>query len=297
MAHFYISSYAVEPYGSAPSHRFFHPPIRQDVALDMSVKKLHAIKQAQRSSHRQAGLLKTVLVYNMFKAAMDAPAVPHTAAADVGVSAASAIENAQPLVSVQDGAAQPAASLDMDIDISVDEDEHASGENGAAAAEQSWFDRCIDRMLTEDDMDDQPENAPEHPQYLDDDATVSSLEFNNNSHFVPLNGQKNDNSGGILKRSPSSASIQSLCMASTQSSLQTIDHYSNHMEKQLPITYAPSNGAAAEGNKRKGEDVRWQGATGYTHVDSHPWQYANLFSAPSVSLEAQDSVVSSACIY
>ncbi|KAJ1878300.1 hypothetical protein LPJ66_011914, partial [Kickxella alabastrina] len=58
-AHFYFSATTA-----------FHPPIRQQQALELSIRKLQSIKLSQRSSSKQPSLLKTVLVYNMFKATM-----------------------------------------------------------------------------------------------------------------------------------------------------------------------------------------------------------------------------------
>ncbi|KAJ2644529.1 hypothetical protein GGF44_000571 [Coemansia sp. RSA 1694] len=96
------------------AQQFFTPTaatIRHDLALDMSLKKLSDMKTTQRTTHRPANLLKTVLVYNMFKAAI-------------------ALPTPQPLLSME-----------------VDEPE------SGVAAEQSWFDRCIDNMLTEDSQE------------------------------------------------------------------------------------------------------------------------------------------------
>ncbi|KAJ2832312.1 hypothetical protein GGI24_001280 [Coemansia furcata] len=114
----------------------YHPAIRQqkqqqDVALDLSLKKLSDMKSAQRATHRSPSLLKTVLVYNMFKAAIITP---------------------------------------VDDDAHMDVDEPSTEESGAAA-EQSWFDRCIDNMLEDsqepsstfcmDDDDDEDEEEEE----------------------------------------------------------------------------------------------------------------------------------------
>ncbi|KAJ2400034.1 hypothetical protein GGF41_008006, partial [Coemansia sp. RSA 2531] len=83
----------------------------------MSLKKLSDMKNTQRATHRPANLLKTVLVYNMFKAAV-APLTPVVVA--------------------------PVADLNMEVD---------EPEESGAAAEQSWFERCIDNMLTDDSQE------------------------------------------------------------------------------------------------------------------------------------------------
>ncbi|KAJ2559554.1 hypothetical protein EV175_000277 [Coemansia sp. RSA 1933] len=234
MAHFYIPSNAPEQcayYGytvqEQQHNRFFHPAVRQEMALDMSLKKLHSIKQAQRTSHRQADLLKTVLVYNMFKAAM--------------CEAPTQINNDNYKNSTDCG-------LDMDIDISGGgnesnqladvrmADQYAQNDSETAeaeAAEQSWFDRCIDRMLTEDEQDvdydlveaeteaDEklqdiefsadkiqglefsPHGTGDDGFFLEEDATVESPteEYADSSggHIVP----DASGTGSTLKRSPS----------------------------------------------------------------------------------------------
>ncbi|KAJ1795696.1 hypothetical protein LPJ75_007388, partial [Coemansia sp. RSA 2598] len=149
MAQFYIPGYA-EHDEAVDSE---HSPLRQQTALELSVKKLYAIKQAQRTSHRQANLLKTVLVYNMFKAAVN-PAAPETAGGIATIAS-------EPQ---QQSPSSSSSSMDVDIeeknstsDMCVPETtvaaEEADAAAAAAAAEQSWFDRCIDKMLDEDDLE------------------------------------------------------------------------------------------------------------------------------------------------
>ncbi|KAJ2489114.1 hypothetical protein IWW37_004251 [Coemansia sp. RSA 2050] len=148
MAQFFIPTAAVESTG-----RHYHPAIRNDVALDMSLKKLGEMKSAQRVTHRPANLLKTVLVYNMFKAAI----APVT---------------------------QTVSVVDMEVD-------NKASEEAEVAAEQSWFDRCIDNMLTEDSQEAMEVTSTFCVGEDDDDEDVEEV------------------GGGLLKRSPS---LQSLSM-------------------------------------------------------------------------------------
>ncbi|PIA17286.1 hypothetical protein COEREDRAFT_80627 [Coemansia reversa NRRL 1564] len=139
---------------TADTAGYFHPPIRQDMVLEMSVRKLQTIKQIQRTTHRQADLLKTVLVYNIFKAVVSQPPTPtsNTSAVMQAVPrkpdiSAKGYEIAQQQHdSVCSSELDGHNGLDMDVDV-IDE-------NGAAAAEQSWFDHCIDNMLTEDEEEE-----------------------------------------------------------------------------------------------------------------------------------------------
>ncbi|KAJ2687220.1 hypothetical protein IWW39_003081 [Coemansia spiralis] len=149
MAQFFMPTATVESTG-----RYYHPTIRNDVALDMSLKKLGEMKSAQRATHRPANLLKTVLVYNMFKAAVALPPVTETVAV-----------------------------LDMEVDEASEEAE--------VAAEQSWFDRCIDNMLTEDSQEAMEVTSSFCVGEDDEDEDVEDV------------------GGGLLKRSPS---LQSLSM-------------------------------------------------------------------------------------
>ncbi|KAJ2829592.1 hypothetical protein FBU31_002669 [Coemansia sp. 'formosensis'] len=122
----------------------YHPAIRQqqqDVALDLSLKKLSDMKSAQRATHRSPSLLKTVLVYNMFKAAIITP-----------------VDDAH-----------------MDVD-------EPSTEESGAAAEQSWFDRCIDNMLEDSQepsstfcMDDDDDDDDEEECVLKRSPSVPAL--------------------------------------------------------------------------------------------------------------------------
>ncbi|KAJ2524832.1 hypothetical protein GGI11_000537 [Coemansia sp. RSA 2049] len=258
---------------------FYHPAVRQEVALDMSLKKLHSIKQAQRSSHRQADLLKTVLVYNMFKAAM------------CGGCGEGGGESPSSLPDAEEECAGGAVEMDVDVGCAGTEEEQCSGfavdvdraapaesETAAAeAAEQSWFDRCIDRMLTEDELendddgdDDEDDDcdmssapvllaiakpafrhsaAAHEAEFSDtqdsvslflEDATVApsaasySDEISSSSHIVP--------SSGFLKRSPSSASIQSLCMQQKeQKQQQQQKQQKNDDESALRLLAAASS--------------------------------------------------------
>ncbi|KAJ2772640.1 hypothetical protein IWQ56_001288 [Coemansia nantahalensis] len=153
MAHFYITS-PDEMAGRAPAH--------PDEALDMSVRKLQDIKETQRATHRQANLLKTVLVYNMFRRATGAPAAPpparpqHNAARCTPAAAAAGVVPVSPADS---GELRPAAAATaMDVcpdacpDACLDSDPDEGADEGGPAAEQSWFDHCLDRMLIEDDQ-------------------------------------------------------------------------------------------------------------------------------------------------
>ncbi|KAJ2614025.1 hypothetical protein H4S08_001907 [Coemansia sp. RSA 1365] len=129
---------------------YFHPPIRKNMVLEMSVRKLHTIKQIQRTTHRQADLLKTVLVYNIFKAVVSPPLTPTNTSVAMQAIPREVEIGAKGYVAQQDSVCNSELDdhngLDMDVDV-IDE-------NGAAAAEQSWFDHCIDNMLTEDEEED-----------------------------------------------------------------------------------------------------------------------------------------------
>ncbi|KAJ1737749.1 hypothetical protein LPJ72_000218 [Coemansia sp. Benny D160-2] len=254
---------------------FYHPAVRQEMALDMSLKKLHSIKQAQRSSHRQADLLKTVLVYNMFKAAM---------CGGCGEGEAPSSSFSSSLSGKEEECAGGAVEMDVDVGcagtekqssgfaVDVDRAAPAESETAAAeAAEQSWFDRCIDRMLTEDELENDDDgdddcdmsSAPVlldvgKPSFRDsaaadgaefsdtgdsaslflEDATVApsaasySDEISSSSHIVP--------SSGFLKRSPSSASIQSLCMQQKEQKQQQ-QQQKNDDESALRLLAAASS--------------------------------------------------------
>ncbi|KAJ1666068.1 hypothetical protein EV178_002622 [Coemansia sp. RSA 1646] len=294
------------------SNRLFHPAVRQEMALDMSLKKLHSIKQAQRASHRQADLLKTVLVYNMFKAAMcDTPASSAESQntndnyknnmdcgldMDIDISSSSSSESSQ-LSSVQ--------AMD---DVQMDRFAQSDSDTAAAeAAEQSWFDRCIDRMLTEDeqeiDYDLSSTAQSEAEEKLQDipfsqgsnsiqalefsgagggdafleDATVASpteeytdSDDDSSGHLVP-----NASNTSTLKRSPSSASIQSLRMQKKQSdedALLLLAAASSHHRHRASLSSDATGDAVIGGGP----------AASYTiHVSSHSWQYANLYNPGS----------------
>ncbi|KAJ2399052.1 hypothetical protein GGI23_002880 [Coemansia sp. RSA 2559] len=266
MTQFYIPSNAPEQcmyYGytlqEQQHNRFFHPAVRQEMALDMSLKKLHSIKLAQRSSHRQADLLKTVLVYNMFKAAMCSAPTQNTNdnyknSADCGL-------DMDVDIGCGNESSKWASSVRAADDVQMDQDSETAE---AEAAEQSWFDRCIDRVLTEDEQDidyGQPETDEKKPQDIlvsrgsecsassDDgpileDATVASPteEYIDGaaSHIVPDTGT----AGATLKRSPSSASIQSLRMQQKQNgenALLLLATASSHHKQQRHRTLAPSD--------------------------------------------------------
>ncbi|KAJ1795085.1 hypothetical protein LPJ59_004408 [Coemansia sp. RSA 2399] len=298
MTQFYIPSNAPEQcmyYGytvqEQQHNQFFHPAVRQEMALDMSLKKLHSIKQAQRSSHRQADLLKTVLVYNMFKAAMCSAPTQNTNnnyknSADCGL-------DMDVDISGGNEGSQWASSVRAVDDVQMDQDSETAA---AEAAEQSWFDRCIDRVLTEDEQDvdyGQPETDGKKPQdvlfsrglefsaaaddgLLLEDATVASPteEYIDGSagHIVPDTGS----AGPTLKRSPSSASIQSLRMQQKQNdenALLLLATASSHHNQQRH--------RASTSNDTTDDAVIGGGPTtaSYTvHVSSHPWQYANLYN-------------------
>ncbi|KAJ1723522.1 hypothetical protein LPJ53_002134 [Coemansia erecta] len=205
MAHFYISSTHV---ASSETMGYSIEPVRQQTVLDMSVKKLYAIKKDQRSGNRQASLLKTVLVYNLFKAAMTEPATKDNAAAEPDVQASSS---------------QSAAEMDVDIELDtvelvpqqepsdastlvVPEETETAAAAAAAAAEQSWFDHCIDKILTEDDL--------EMDYDEDEDEDVAEADFAQEECagavviFDPTRGGEPQESS-VLKRSPSSTYINS----------------------------------------------------------------------------------------
>ncbi|KAJ2887292.1 hypothetical protein H4R27_000090 [Coemansia aciculifera] len=188
MAQFFIPAAPVDSTG-----HYYHPAIRHDLALDMSLKKLSDMKSTQRATHRPANLLKTVLVYNMFKAAV------------------------APLAQVAVPAPVPESVLDMDVD------EPESG----AAAEQSWFDRCIDNMLTEDSQDSM--DLPTSSFCIGDDEDDEEEE---EEEYGENHGQFS--CGGALKRSPS---FQSLRMLGQQTPA---------VDSCLPIAAAAPAVAAAE---------------------------------------------------
>ncbi|KAJ2376926.1 hypothetical protein IW150_001690 [Coemansia sp. RSA 2607] len=207
MAHFYISSTHV---ASSETMDYYTEPVCQQTVLEMSVKKLYAIKKDQRSGNRQASLLKTVLVYNLFKAAMAEPATNNNASTEPDV---------------QQPSSQSAAEMDVDIDLHtvepvpqhepldastlvVPEETETETAAAAVAAEQSWFDHCIDKILTEDDLEmDYDED--------DDDEDVAEVDFAQEECagavviFDPTRGGGEPQESSVLKRSPSSTYINS----------------------------------------------------------------------------------------
>ncbi|KAJ2635389.1 hypothetical protein GGF40_003647 [Coemansia sp. RSA 1286] len=237
MAQFYIPAYAEQEVAIERDYS----PVLQQTALEMSVKKLYSIKQAQKSSHRQANLLKTVLVYNMFKAAVSTSTPETTANTATIVS-----EPPQP------------SSTGMDVDIEENNLNHDTdtmevpnvseeADAAAAAAEQSWFDRCIDKMLDEDDLEmdydqtltvsDSDSDSDESDSDDEDDKlqnTHTGLGFGRTSEdapvvriFDPTTGDPQECGDGFssLKRSPSSASIQSYinsCQQPSATSANTV---------------------------------------------------------------------------
>ncbi|KAJ2357753.1 hypothetical protein GGF43_001267 [Coemansia sp. RSA 2618] len=207
MARFYIPT---QP-DCTTDRVYFHPAVRKDTVLDLSVKKLYALKQEQRATHRPADLLKTVLVYNMFKAAVSAPSASNGGGAGVGASA-------------------------MDVD-----------EN--RAAEQSWFDQCID------DMDDSDSELLLSDDDDDDDEVEEEVEVEQSNPTVVTSTMTvfEGEDGCMLKRSPQAASVRSLCALGRDGA----------MDCQM----------GEEGG-------RWQGP-GFAHG-----KYADLFAANSVSLGA-----------
>ncbi|KAJ2125542.1 hypothetical protein IW147_000894 [Coemansia sp. RSA 720] len=209
MAHFFI------PTHTDTDKSYFHPAVRKDTVLDLSVKKLYAIKHAQRSTHRQANLRKTVLVYNVFKAAVcdtPAPCVREAHESDA-----------------------------MDVD-----------EN--RAAEQSWFDQCLDSMEEEDaellqlsdddddDVDDVDDVGQSNPTVVTSEMTVFDA--------------PPDTYG--LKRSPQTASVRALCALGQDTRMDC--HIS--------------------------EDANQWPESGFGHGN-----YADLFAANSVSLGAPASCI------
>ncbi|KAJ2782266.1 hypothetical protein GGI15_002964 [Coemansia interrupta] len=204
MAHFYISSTHV---ASSETMGYRMEPVHQQTVLDMSVKKLYAIKKDQRSGNRQASLLKTVLVYNLFKAAMAEPATK---------------DNGTVEPDVQPSSSQSAAEMDVDVELDTVElvpqqepsdastlivpEETETAVAAAVAAEQSWFDHCIDKILTEDDL--------EMDYDEDEDEDVGEVDFAQEECagavviFDPTRGGEPQESS-VLKRSPSSTYINS----------------------------------------------------------------------------------------
>ncbi|KAJ2503184.1 hypothetical protein GGH96_000433 [Coemansia sp. RSA 1972] len=210
MAHFFI------PTHTDTDKAYFHPAVRKDTVLDLSVKKLYAIKHVQRSTHRQANLRKTVLVYNVFKAAVSETHVP-------------------------------CVRETHDAGDAMDVDENR-------AAEQSWFDQCLDSMeedaellqLSDDDddvVDDIVDDVEQsNPTVVTSDMTVFD---------APPDAYE-------LKRSPQTASVRALC----------------------------SLGQDARMDCRISEDSnRW------TKHDFGHGNYADLFAANSVSLGAPASCI------
>ncbi|KAJ2664369.1 hypothetical protein IWW48_000887 [Coemansia sp. RSA 1200] len=322
---------------SSCAELFYHPAVRQEVALDMSLKKLHSIKQAQRSSHRQADLLKTVLVYNMFKAAMcgngEGESPSSSSLPDKEECASGAVE--------MDVDAGGAGAEEQSSGFGVDRVAPTDSETAAAeAAEQSWFDRCIDRMLTEDELENDDDDcdmssapvllgvakpslgdaaAADDAEFSDprdsaslflEDATVapSAASYSDeisssSSHVVP--------SSGFLKRSPSSASIQSLCMQHKQQQQQENDdesalrllatassHHQNQNQNHSSSDNNNSNNSTqrrhrALSNDSTSDAVIGRGeaaahAASFTiHVGSHhhspssspSWQFANFYTS------------------
>ncbi|KAJ2081948.1 hypothetical protein H4R24_001980, partial [Coemansia sp. RSA 988] len=221
---------------STNTEGYFHPPIRQDMVLDMSVRKLQTIKQTQRTTHRQADLLKTVLVYNIFKAAVGLNLPPN---ASKGLQAVPQevdsragdcdIAQQQRLDTVRSNSLDVHSSLDMDVD---------ADENGAAAAEQSWFDHCIDNMLTEeeeedaqlpyclDTSDEEDDDVCAHDQstypvivtsavQTTFDSTLTDPDTHNcislETRHLELENSSDYGSACFLKRSHHSTSAHSLC--------------------------------------------------------------------------------------
>ncbi|KAJ2462195.1 hypothetical protein GGI02_005516, partial [Coemansia sp. RSA 2322] len=185
MAQFYISDCAAPAAVAAQpaQYYYYNPAVRHEQALDLSVKKLNDMRKVQRSTNRPPSLLKTVLVYNMFKAA---------------ANGAIADEYRQP---------EP---VEQSMDVDMSGQLPSAGEDSGAAAEQSWFDRCIDGMLTEDP----PEGMMESSFCLDDDDDEESADYA--AYDVvgssPAAAEAAADCGGggrLLKRS---TSIPSLCI-------------------------------------------------------------------------------------
>ncbi|KAJ1937245.1 hypothetical protein EC988_007949, partial [Linderina pennispora] len=234
-----------------PTSEYYHPAIRKDQVQSMSVQKLHAIRQHQRSTHRPADLRKTVLVYNVFKATMPEAALDgsdnasvQTVAAvsdndmDMALQPVGTMNNPQPLV-VPKMDCEEEISAAMDVDIQTDHDDMVRIDDtheAAAEAERSWFDRCIDSMLT----DEEPEPHGQFPHLLspedydyDDDFEDEDEEFD--AFAYGPGGQRTGISGygtiysqpgtPMLKHSRSSTSIQSLCMLERDG---TVDAHGAH---------------------------------------------------------------------
>ncbi|KAJ2147454.1 hypothetical protein IW136_000110 [Coemansia sp. RSA 678] len=210
MAHFFIPTHT-----DTTDKVYFHPAVRKDTVLDLSVKKLYAIKHVQRSTHRQANLRKTVLVYNVFKAAVCdtvAPCVRET----------------------------------RDASDAMDVDENR-------AAEQSWFDQCLDSMEEED---------AELLQLSDDDDDVDDMDDVGQSNPTVVTSEMTvfdappDTYG--LKRSPQTASVRALCSLGQDARMDC--HISD-------------------------DSNRW------TKHDFGHGNYADLFAANSVSLGAPASCI------
>ncbi|KAJ1966429.1 hypothetical protein GGI12_000073 [Dipsacomyces acuminosporus] len=358
MAHFYIPAHS--DCGSAASD-YFHPPVRKDMLMDISVKKLYAIRNAQRATHRQPRLYKTVLVYNMFKsmansdkaAGPEEPSGGQMSSGEINKEWQQGKHKTLPVISEEaaecsntcgstDHSAQPASqnisasintpptrfvpanydqeshdsAMDVDLDnvhIDIAFDSSGSSDDqiveeitGAAAAEaeQSWFDRCIDSMLTDDDQDQA--TASQQPLSLssdededddnDDDyecdleaAVVLASGFQRQPNTQPpvtkpghpqaivakqqQQQQQQQQQHGLLKRSPSSASIPSLYMAADQKmQLQMIDH-----------TVTPA--AAVDG-------AGWQEPTfgSSHHMSIQHWERPDLFVLSSVSLDKSSHI-------
>ncbi|KAJ2712998.1 hypothetical protein H4R19_002468 [Coemansia spiralis] len=249
MAHFYITGPPDDVAGRAPAH--------PGEALDMSVRKLQDIKEAQRATHRQANLRKTVLVYNMFRRAAGTPeavlpaqpqpqhnaasCTPDGAADDVCCGPASIV----PLSPTDAGELQLPAGMDVDIDAVPNTD----SDEGDAAAEQSWFDHCLDRILAEDDL---PQPPP------------------------PLSIHGGDNSSGCALKRSQQAPTQSLCALGSSGG------------------EAPGIGGQclAIPAQAVSECDLWAPGFGISgHMDMKPWEYASLLVSGAVTLGALEAGV------
>ncbi|KAJ1731722.1 hypothetical protein LPJ61_002391 [Coemansia biformis] len=287
MAHFYIST----P-DEAPAAADSLAPARPELALDMSVRKLQEIKHAQRTTHRQANLRKTVLVYNMFRQAAGAPKAlqpapppppqhngagctpgaqhspPDAATIDACCCGPTSIVPLGPADTVE----LQAGGAGMDVDAGPATVPDATADEGGVADEQSWFDHCIDKMLTEDDQDGgcQPPFSLSASDDDDDDD-----EGDDGDSDGP--GGSGGGSGCALKRSPQS-SIQSLCALGSGGGAA---HGIGRQHLAIPT-------AAAS------ECDRWQQESSMVgaHVSTERWKYTDLLVVSSVAVGTP-----AACIY
>ncbi|KAJ1938461.1 hypothetical protein FBU59_004428, partial [Linderina macrospora] len=197
-------------------------------------------------------------------------------------------------------------SAAMDVDILIDHNDMVQTDDtpeAAAEAERSWFDQCIDSMLT----DEEPEPPGQFPHLLspedyeyDDEFEDEDEEFD--SFTYGPGGQRTGVSGygtiysqpgaPMLKHSRSSTSIQSLCMMERDGNIGAHDAAEKDTAGANQPRYQQGIGrmdiSAARGDARSDS---WQESSAPGHVGGRGWDnYTNFFSVGSMALEKRSPV-------